>query len=131
MTKPITTRPTVAEFLTDRIAASDKTQREIAEECGFEHANMITMVKTGQSRLPMNRIGAMAKSLEVDPAHLLRLVLMEYQPETWTSIEDAVQSTVLTKNELAMIRAFRSITGESDRPAIVMDRTAVIVVVPA
>jgi transcriptional regulator with XRE-family HTH domain len=131
MTKPITTRPTVAEFLTDRIAASDKTQREIAEECGFDNPNMVTMMKQGHSRVPINRICSLAKALEVDPAHLLRVVLLEYQPEVWQSIEEAVESTVLTKNELAMVRAFRSITGESDRPAVVMDRTAVIVVVPA
>ncbi|MFH1819647.1 MAG: hypothetical protein ABIK82_22680 [Pseudomonadota bacterium] len=83
MTKPFPTRPTVAEFLADSIALINKTQAQIAAECGFESANVITMFKKGQTKLPINRVGPLAKALNVDPAHLLRLVLLEYLPDTW------------------------------------------------
>ncbi|MDK9703905.1 MAG: hypothetical protein OEL20_12270 [Sulfuritalea sp.] len=39
MTKQFPTRPTVAEFLADSIALINKTQAQIAAECGFESAN--------------------------------------------------------------------------------------------
>lgn len=60
MTKNAPTRTTVADFIADRLAESDKTQREIAEECGFEKPNIITMFKNGTTKLPLNRIGPLA-----------------------------------------------------------------------
>lgn len=104
----------VSDFITARLAQSDKTQRQIAEECGFENPNVITMFKTGATKIPVNRIGAIAKALDVDPAYLLRLVLNEYLPDTWQSIEDIIEGTVLTGNELELVRLFRSATGNTD-----------------
>lgn len=109
MNKQMPQRSTVAEFLADRLAAIDKTQRQVSEECGFDNPNIITMFKTGQTKLPVNRIAALAKALEVNPVHLLRLVMLEYIPDLWESIENIMQSTVLSANELELAR---------DRPII-------------
>jgi len=94
------TPTSVAEFIADRLAAIDKTQRQIANECGFESPNIISLFKTGSTKLPLNRIGPLAKALDVDPAHLLRLAMLEYLPDTWGALEDVMQSTLLTANEL-------------------------------
>lgn len=130
MSKPIQST-SVAEFIADKLAESDKTQREIAEECGFENPNIITMFKTGATKLPLNRIGPLAKAIDVDPAHLLRLVMREYAPDTWEAIENIMQSTVLTANELELVRAYRQVTGDSDAKAMVVDRDAVLAIVAA
>ncbi|MFA7398980.1 MAG: hypothetical protein WCZ98_00695 [Sideroxydans sp.] len=131
MTHPFPPRITVAEFLADRIAAVDKTQREIADECGFDNPNIITMFKNGQTKLPINRVTSLATALDIDPAHLLRLVMLEYAPEVWECIEDIMKSTVLTSNELHLVRAFREVTGDSDSQAVVIDRSAVLAIVTA
>lgn len=121
----------VAEFIADRLAESDKTQRQIAEECGFETPNIITMFKKGKTKVPLNRIGALAKAIGSDPAHLLRLVMNEYIPDTWGEIENIMQSTVLTANELELVRAYRRATGDSDAVPVVINRDAVIAIVAA
>lgn len=131
MNKVLPPRTTVAEFIADRLAAIDKTQRQVSEECGFDNPNIITMFKTGQTKLPVNRIAALAKALEVNPVHLLRLVMLEYIPDLWESIENIMQSTVLSANELELVRAFRDVTGDNDAQAIVIDRSAVIAIVTA
>lgn len=131
MTKQSPIRTTVADFIADRLAESDKTQREIAQECGFEKPNIITMFKNGATKLPMNRIGPLAKALNADPAHLLRLVMTEYFPDTWIDIENIMQSTVLTANELELVRAYRQVTGDSDAVPVVINRDAVIAIVAA
>jgi len=131
MNKQLPQRLTVAEFLADRIADIDKTQREIAQECGFEHPNVITMFKNGRTKLPINRVAPLAKALDVDPAYLLRLVLSEYMPESWECIEDIMQSTVLSANELLLVRAFRESTGHIDVHPTVIKRDAVLAVVTA
>lgn len=129
---PNTTTPiTVAEFIADRLAEIDKTQREIAEACGFETPNVISMFKKGQMKVPLDRVGPLAKAIDVDPAHLLRLAMQEYLPETWSSIEEILHSTVLTKNELELIRKYRQVTGDSDAQAMVVDRDAVLAIVMA
>ena len=131
MNKPLPKRITVAEFIADKLAATDKTQRQIAEECGFESPNVITMFKQGLTKLPINRVGPLAKALDVDPAHLLRLVMNEYMPDTWQAVEDIMKSTILTANELALVRAFREVTGDSNAEATVIDRDAVLAIVLA
>lgn len=122
---------TIADFIADRLAESDKTQREIAAECGFETPNIITMFKNGSTKVPLNRIGALAKALDADPAHMLRLAMREYMPDTWESIEDTLNSTLLTANELKLIRAYREATGNGDPEAVVINRDSVIAVVAA
>jgi hypothetical protein len=89
------------------------------------------MFKKGQTKLPINRVGPLAKALDVDPAHLLRLVLLEYLPDTWETIENTLQTTLLTANELEMVRAFREVTGDRDARACVIDRSAVVAIVTA
>ena len=121
----------VAEFIAERLAAIDKTQRQIATECGLENANVITMFKQGSTKLPLNRIGPLAKALDVDPAHLLRLAMLEYMPDTWDAIENVMQSTLLTANEFELIRAYRAATGDNDAVATVIKRDAVIAVIAA
>ena len=73
MVDKASTNITIADFIADRLAESDKTQREIAAECGFDKPNIITMFKNGSTKVPLNRIGALAKALDADPAHMLRL----------------------------------------------------------
>lgn len=122
---------TIADFIANHLAELDKTQREIAAECGFETPNIITMFKKGSTKVPMNRIGPLAKALGADPAHMLRLAMQEYMPDTWESIEETLKSTVLTANELKLIRAYREATGDTDPEAIVINRNSVIAVVAA
>lgn len=131
MTKTTPIRPTVAEFIAERLANSHKTQREIAEECGFEKANVVTMLKSGTMKLPLNRVGAMARALNADPAYLLRLAMCEYLPDAWEAIEATLQTTVLTANELNLVRAYREVTGDNDAQAVVINRDAVIAIVAA
>jgi len=131
MTKQLPQRLTVAEFLADKIGAIDKTQREIAEACGFDNPNIITMFKNGHTKLPINRIAPLAKALDVDPAYLLRLVMNEYMREAWECVEDIMQSTVLSANELQLVRAYREVTGDNDAAAVVIDRSAVLAIVMA
>jgi len=131
VTKTTPVRPTVAEFIAERLANSHKTQREIAEECGFEKANVVTMLKSGTMKLPLNRGGAMARALDADPAYLLRLAMREYLPDAWEAIETTLQSTALTANELNLVRAYREVTGDNDAQAVVINRDAVIAIVAA
>lgn len=111
---------TVAEFITMKIAESGKTQKEIAEELGYEHANVISMIKTGNTKLPLDKIGKMAAALYIDPVQLLRLALDEYQPGLYAAIEDCLANPLLTRNERELIDAIRRVSGDADPKVFVM-----------
>lgn len=113
MTTPMT-KPTIAEFLTRKIDESSKTQREIAVELGYENPNIITMFKTGDTKLPLTTVGPMARALGVDPVYLLRLAMSEYMPETFKAVEHSLGTTILTDNERELLDEFRRHTAETN-----------------
>jgi transcriptional regulator with XRE-family HTH domain len=99
---------TVAEYLTAQIDLCGKTQKDIARECGFEKPNIITMLKQGTSKLPISRVGVMAKALGVDPLYLFQLAMNEYEPETWASIEELIlRQPFVSQNEMDIIQLVR------------------------
>ena len=73
----------LCKFVTKQIAALSgvKSQREIAAEVGYDRPNIISMIKNGVTALPLDKVPAFAKALDVDPRHLFRLTLEQNHPE--------------------------------------------------
>jgi hypothetical protein len=108
----VKTKISVAKFLEQQIAMSDKPQREIAAECGYEKPNIMTMFKTGQTKVPLNKVGLIAKAINVDPIYMLKLVLSEYSPETWDAIEGILgQERLVSSQEMELLKFMRAVTG--------------------
>lgn len=124
MTRKSTSNITVAAFISKLVAASFKTQRQISEECGFENVNVISMIKNGLSKLPISRVGALAKALDTDPTYLLRLALSEYLPDTLEAIEQFMPQVVLTANERALVELFRIATKNENPQPVSLTMTA-------
>jgi transcriptional regulator with XRE-family HTH domain len=103
-------RPTVAEFIARSIDASGKSQKEIAKACGWPKPNFVSMLKTGESKLPFDKIGPLAEVLGVEPVYLTWLVMQEYMPDTLRSIEHAIRGVWLTDLERNLIEAYRDLT---------------------
>lgn len=98
----------VAQFISHRIQVLGKPQIDISREAGFDKPNIITMIKQGNTKLPLAKVGHMANALETDPVALLKLCIRTYYPETWQAIETLFDSA-LSEDELTMVRALRSI----------------------
>lgn len=99
---------TVAEYLTQQIGLCGLTQSEIAKAAGFNKPNIITMLKTGATKLPMSKVGPMAAALGVDPLHLFKLVMQEYEPDTWGMIQQNIlKQPFVTANEMEIIEVVR------------------------
>lgn len=107
-----TTSPT-AEYLRKAIDLSGMTQREIARRAGYDKPNVLSMMKQGQTKVPIERIPDLAEACGVDPARLMRIALREYQPELLDLIETHV-ADLLTLNELRVVECYRRIVGEGD-----------------
>ena len=91
-----------------------KTQAEIAEEAGFVNPNMVTMIKKGATKLPVDRVPALAKALDCDPALLLRLALEQSEGSTAATAIYEIIGQPITKNEMAWINEIREASGDTD-----------------
>ncbi|MBL8430704.1 MAG: hypothetical protein JNJ95_12590 [Dechloromonas sp.] len=93
--------------MAEQIDSSTKLQITIAKEAGFESPNILTMLKQGRTKVPLSRVGPLASALNINPSHLLRKVLEEYTPETWTAVEECLGHLILSEEEEALIKTYR------------------------
>jgi transcriptional regulator with XRE-family HTH domain len=102
-----------AIMLTKAIEASELTQREIADRVGFRQANIISMLKTGETRVPLDRIPALAQTLGMNERDFLLTAIAEYHPGIHEVLVD-ILGLPLSDAELGIVTMFRmaSIRGE-------------------
>ncbi len=100
MTHPYQNTAT-AKLIADRVRdlSHRKTQVQIASEAGFANANMMTFLKNGRNKVPIDRVPALAKALEVDPAFLMRLALDQAVGSTAAKAITEIFGTPTTENE--------------------------------
>ncbi len=66
---------------------SDKSQAKLAEELGYDNQNMITMIKQGKTRVPLEKVVPLARALGVNPSMLIQAWFTAYMPAALASIE--------------------------------------------
>lgn len=89
------------------------TQADIAKALDYQRPNVISMFKTGNTRVPLDKIPALAEVLTVDPALLMRLGLEQY----WPGRRDALAkifSQLVSQNELKLVETARAVIGDED-----------------
>lgn len=96
-----------AAFLERAIRRSGRTQAEIAREAGLRSPNVLSMMKQGQTKVPLARIPALARACGADGLYFLRLALEEYNPEVFKLLMDTLGES-LTDAEWAVIRCYRA-----------------------
>ena len=123
-----TAHASVAAYFTecvDRLRDEGVRQADIAERAGFTSPNIITMIKQGRTKLPIGRVSAIAKALEVDAVYLFNLTMAEYEPDTWRDIQAVYASPLIpTLAERRLLEALRESgvrldqMAETDRSAL-------------
>lgn len=116
----------VALYLSNAIDVSGKTQRQIAEEVGYNRPNIISMLKTGEVDLPLNKVELFAASLELDPLYLLSLVMRERHPEMYRIIWSRVGDRVVSNSERNLLEQVRNMTGSTDVEAVTPEEIAAL-----
>ncbi|SEM41250.1 Helix-turn-helix [Roseovarius tolerans] len=91
-----------------------KTQGEIAAQAGFINPNVITMIKQGKTKAALDRIPALARALECDPAYLTRLALEQAVGPTAAAAVTEIFGTPISANERGWIEAIRAASDNSD-----------------
>lgn len=103
----------LAKYLEKRILElrPKKTQLEIAIEAGFVNPNMISMIKTGKTKLPFDRVPGLASALECDPVMLFQLTVEQADGDTTELAIKQIFGTLVTQNEVAWLEEIRRASG--------------------
>lgn len=109
----MTSQSKVAEFIASRQLMMGMTNKDVAEAVGYANPNVISMIKKGQTKLPVEKVSKVAEALGADPAKLLRMTLKEYMPET-LKVMEACMGNIVTENEMTMIEIWRDATNGED-----------------
>ncbi len=106
----------LAKFLDTRLLElkHKKTQAQIAEEAGFVNPNMLTMIKQGATKLPLDRVPDLARALDTDRAFLLRLALEQAEGNTAAAAIYDIIGEPITENEKAWLAEIRDASGDTD-----------------
>jgi transcriptional regulator with XRE-family HTH domain len=105
----------LAQFITKRVLElRPRTQAEIAAEGGFVNANYLSMLKTGNSKLALDRVPALATALECDPALLMRLALEQAVGSTAAQALQEILGTPVSANERLWLAEVRDAAGNID-----------------
>ncbi|WP_031356177.1 hypothetical protein [Mesorhizobium sp. L2C089B000] len=130
MVKRATIRPysetRLAKFVERRILELKprKTQAAISSEAGFAQHNMLTNIKKGNSKLPLDRVPALANALEVDPALLFMMAVEQLGGETTELAIRKIFGTLVTGNETAWLEEIRKASNYSDPSLTLRARAA-------
>lgn len=98
--------PTAA-FLSASIDGSKLTQREIAKQTGFKNPNILSMLKTGGTKVPLDRIPALARVLNLDAQEFLIMAIAEYHSGIHQVLVD-VLGLPLSETEREILSQLRS-----------------------
>lgn len=102
-----------------------KTQAEIASASGFVNVNMLAMIKSGSTRLPLDRVPALADALTVDPARLLQLALEQWAGSGAARAFEKIFDTVVTRNEIGWLETIREASSNLDPVITSRSRSAI------
>ena len=103
----------IAAFLHQKIDESYMTQKQFAKKVGYDNPNMVSMIKHGTTKMPLEKVPIFAEVLEVDPGHLFRLALEQYWPDLRSVISRIFGCTV-SSNEFVLITAIREASRNLD-----------------
>lgn len=106
----------VADLIIERQLDLDLTNQDIAGRIGYANPNVISMIKKGRTKLPIDKVTKMADALHVDRARLMRMALSEYMPDAYHDIKQCLGEPI-TQNERVVLEVWRDSTNGED-PAI-------------
>lgn len=116
MTKKPHADTKLAKYIDRRILElkATKNQAQIAAEAGYPNPNMVTMIKQGTSKVALDRVPALAKALDCDPAWLMRLALEQAIGSTAAMAVTDVFGDPVSANERTWLVGIRDASGETD-----------------
>lgn len=96
----------IALLMRERIESSGKTLNELAIAMGYNKGNIISMMKNGDTKVPINKAVVIAQALNIDPNYFIRLALRQWFADELDPVWEFLDG-IVSANETKLIRAVR------------------------
>lgn len=124
-------QPVIPTLIAESQELLGKSDQQLAKELGFDHPNIITLIKAGSMKLPMSKVPQLARAIDYAESDLLRTVLIDYAPELMAVIDKVWRPLGLTTNERNLVQSFRDLAKGRDVVPVVMDGQSIIALIAA
>jgi hypothetical protein len=104
---------TLIGFMETRQAALCLSDHDLSASVGLEREITLKLIKAGTLKFPLARIPALAASLQLDAAELLKIALRESDPELAKLIEETFNPLHLSATEVDLIKHQRTLCGDA------------------
>lgn len=118
----------LARYLTRQMETNGIRNVDLARALGYERSNIISMFRYGETKIPIEQIPAIAKTLNVDSAHMVRLAFQEYFPGIAPVLDDVFGDKTFSKLERDVLDVVRgqSIDAQTHRVGLTDDQKTAI-----
>lgn len=119
----------MATLIQSRQTELGMTDRALCVALGFEREIVLTLIKQGTMKLPIDKVPALAAALVLDPSSLLRDALRESAPGMLAVIEAVYNPLQLTTTEENLIKHLRQLTGNQKTTPLVFEGQGIVALV--
>jgi hypothetical protein len=118
----------VGEFIAARQMEVGISDEAVAAALEYE-PRVLRMIKSGAMQLPINKVNALADTLQVSRSSLMERLLVQQSPQLWQVIRELMPLGELTATEISLLKHLRQITAGREAAPIVFDGASVIALV--
>jgi hypothetical protein len=118
----------MGEFIAVRQAEVGVADDAVAAALEYE-PRVLRMIKSGAMQLPINKVNALADTLQVSRSSLMERLLVQQSPQLWQVIRELMPLGELTATEISLLKHLRQITAGREAAPIVFDGASVIALV--
>ncbi len=123
--------PTLAQQIATQQKAMAISNKALAAALGYDSPQVITLIKDGRMRVPMNKARALADALDLEPGEVMRQLLRETSPELLESVEECMGPLVMTPPEVRLIGKLREVAGNQPIAPLYLEGNKIVAVVMA
>lgn len=105
----------LAEWLNNNLSRrTNMTNEELADDMGYARSNIISMWRTGKSRIPLERLPDLSRLLNVSLAELLPMWMEQYAPTMRVEVGKMFNRLVTENEFFEVIEAIRQVSASSN-----------------
>jgi transcriptional regulator with XRE-family HTH domain len=126
---PITEHPSFIDRIKARQAEIGLTDQALSDALDFQKLAVIEQIKAGNMRMPIAKVPALSKALNIDARDLLHALLRESAPDLLSVLEEVLNPLALTSTEVNLINHVRSLAGDRTSTPVVFEGRGVIALI--
>lgn len=107
------------------------SHKQLCDELGFDREIVLTLILQGSIRLPLTKLPALAKFLDLDAMNLLRSALPDMAPGLLEVVEGIFNPLKLSPTEINLIHHLRKLSGDRVGAPIVFEGRGIVALVAA